>query len=56
MSLDEHADLLTYCFLPAKKVGGAQAQLFAKNVSAGVGKYPAPKANGKSTKYDLLKN
>ena len=56
VSLDEHADRLTYCFLPAKKVGGAQAQLFVKKVSAGVGKYPAPKANGKSTKYDLLKN
>ena len=56
VSLDELADLLTYCFLPAKKIGGAQAQLFAKNVSAGVGKYPAPKAKGKSTKNDFLKN
>ena len=54
--LDELADVLTYCFMLAHRVWGVPAQLFIKKFSAGLGKYPASKTKGKSTKNDFLKN
>lgn len=52
--LDELADVLTYCFMLANKLGVSPAELILKKLSTSVKKYPVSKAKGKSTKYDRL--
>lgn len=51
---DELADVLTYCFLLADKLGLAPEELILKKLVKTVTKYPADKAFGRSDKYDQL--
>lgn len=51
---DELADVLTYCFLLADKLGEDPETLIAKKLEKTRTKYPVCKAHGKSVKYDRL--
>lgn len=50
----ELADVLTYCFLLADKLGLAPEDLVLTKLRETAGKYPVEKARGRSTKYDQL--
>jgi dCTP diphosphatase len=51
---EELADVLTYCFLLADKLGLDPEQIILKKLEATKAKYPVDKARGKSTKYNQL--
>ncbi len=50
----ELADVLTYCYLLADKLGESPEQLILTKLEQTRAKYPTDKARGKSTKYDRL--
>lgn len=52
--IDELADVLTYCFLLADKLGVNPADIVLEKLSHSAEKYPVEKAKGRSTKYDRL--
>lgn len=51
---DELADVLTYCFLLADRIGSDPEQLILAKLDRTRQKYPVDKARGRSTKYDEL--
>ncbi len=51
---DELADVLTYCFLLADKLGLDPAQIVLDKLDVTRSKYPVDKSRGRSTKYDQL--
>jgi NTP pyrophosphatase (non-canonical NTP hydrolase) len=51
---EELADVLTYCFLLADKLGLDPEQIILEKLEATKAKYPVEKSRGKSTKYDQL--
>ena len=52
--IDELADVLTYCFLLAKKLGVSPEEIILSKLVKTEEKYPVSKSKGKSTKYDRL--
>lgn len=50
----ELADVLTYCFLLADKIGKTPESLILEKLAHTASKYPAEKSRGKSVKYDKL--
>lgn len=50
----ELADVLTYCFLLATKIGAEPVELILEKLEETRLKYPVDKAKGRSTKYDQL--
>lgn len=50
----ELADVLTYCFFLADRLGEDPGELILKKLEITRAKYPVDKAYGKSTKYDRL--
>lgn len=53
-SLDELADVLTYCYLLADKFHVSPEALILEKLHKTSLKYPVEKARGNSTKYDQL--
>lgn len=51
---DELADVLTYCFLLAEKLGVNPEELIMQKLAKTANKYPVEKARGRSEKYDQL--
>lgn len=51
---DELADVLTYCFLLAEKLGANPEDLIIQKLAKTANKYPVEKARGRSDKYDQL--
>jgi dCTP diphosphatase len=51
---EELADVLTYCFLLADKLGAEPEQLILEKLAVTKAKYPVDKAKGRSEKYDQL--
>lgn len=51
---DELADVLTYCFLLADKLGVDPEQIVLDKLKVTAEKYPVEKARGRSEKYDQL--
>ena len=51
---EELADVLTYCYMLADKLGVEPDELILSKLEQTKAKYPADKARGKSTKYDQL--
>lgn len=51
---DELADVLTYCFLLADRLGTDPEQLINEKLERTRTKYPIEKSRGRSTKYDQL--
>lgn len=51
---DELADVLTYSFLLADKLGDDPDELVLRKLEKTRAKYPVEKARGRSTKYDAL--
>ncbi|GAA4187388.1 nucleotide pyrophosphohydrolase [Gryllotalpicola kribbensis] len=51
---EELADVLTYCYLLADRLGVAPDQLVLDKLAKTRVKYPVEKARGRSTKYDQL--
>lgn len=51
---DELADVLTYCFLLAKKLGVDPQEIVLEKLRKTASKYPIDKAKGRSAKYDRL--
>lgn len=49
---EELADVLTYCFLLAEKLGCKPEELILEKLVVTEEKYPVEKAKGTSTKYD----
>jgi len=52
--VDELADVLTYCFLLADKIGVDPEEIVLKKLEETAAKYPVEKARGSSAKYDRL--
>ena len=52
----ELADVLTYCFLLADKLGLDPEQIVLAKLDETRAKYPVEKARGRSTKYDQLED
>ena len=52
--LDELADVLTYCYLLADKLGEDPEALIRRKLKKTIEKYPVEKARGRSTKHDKL--
>ena len=52
--IEELADVLTYCYLLADRLGVDADQAVARKLQLTRHKYPAERARGKSTKYDQL--
>jgi dCTP diphosphatase len=50
----ELADVLTYCFLLADKLGSTPEELILHKLETTAEKYPANKVKGRSVKYDKL--
>lgn len=50
----ELADVLTYCYLLADRLGADADELVLAKLAATRAKYPVEKARGRSTKYDEL--
>jgi dCTP diphosphatase len=48
---DEIADVLTYCFLLADKIGESPSELILEKLEKTKSKYPVEKSHGRSTKY-----
>lgn len=53
-TVEELADILTYCYLMADQLGVDADEVVANKLAVTRTKYPANKAWGKSTKYDQL--
>lgn len=53
-AIGELADVLTYCYLFADRLGVDADEVVANKLTSTRSKYPADKARGKSTKYDRL--
>lgn len=51
---DELADVLTYCYLLADRVGVTPSELVLHKLEITRSKYPVDKARGSSAKYDQL--
>lgn len=51
---EELADVMTYCFLLADKLGLDVQQIILEKLEQTKAKYPVEKSFGKSTKYDQL--
>ncbi|MCX8529494.1 MAG: nucleotide pyrophosphohydrolase [Rhodoluna sp.] len=51
---DELADVLTYCFLLAEKLGVNPEEIILQKLAKTADKYPVDKAKGRSDKYDQL--
>jgi NTP pyrophosphatase (non-canonical NTP hydrolase) len=51
---DELADVLTYCYLLADRLGVSPEQIILDKLAKTDRKYPVDKAKGRSTKYDQL--
>jgi NTP pyrophosphatase (non-canonical NTP hydrolase) len=51
---DELADVLTYCFLLAEKLGVNPEEIILQKLAKTAEKYPVDKAKGRSDKYDQL--
>jgi len=51
---DELADVLTYCFLLADRIGADPDQIVLDKLQRTRAKYPAEKSRGRSDKYDRL--
>ncbi|HWH26229.1 MAG TPA: nucleotide pyrophosphohydrolase [Pseudolysinimonas sp.] len=51
---EELADILTYCFLLADKIGADPDQIVLDKLALTREKYPVDKARGRSDKYDAL--
>lgn len=51
---EELADVLTYCFLLADRIGAEPGQLILDKLALTRAKYPTEKARGRSDKYDRL--
>jgi len=52
--VEELADVLTYCFLLADKLGVDPLGIVSEKLAVTVKKYPVDKAKGSSAKYDEL--
>jgi dCTP diphosphatase len=50
----ELADVLTYCFLLAERIGVEPDQIVLAKLAVTREKYPVEKARGRSAKYDAL--
>ena len=53
-AIGELADVLTYCYLLADRLGVDADEVVANKLTSTRSKYPADKDRGKSTKYDRL--
>jgi NTP pyrophosphatase (non-canonical NTP hydrolase) len=53
---DELADVLTYCYLLAAKLGLEPNQIVLDKLAKTRQKYPVEQARGRSTKYDKLQD
>ena len=51
---DELADVLTYCFLLADKLGVEPEEIMLSKLEETKAKYPVDTSRGRSTKYDQL--
>ena len=51
---DELADVLTYCFLLADRIGADPDQIVLDKLERTRAKYPVEKSRGRSDKYDRL--
>jgi NTP pyrophosphatase (non-canonical NTP hydrolase) len=51
---EELADVLTYCFLLAQRIGAEPDQIVLEKLAVTREKYPVEKARGRSSKYDTL--
>ena len=51
---EELADVLTYCFLLANKLGESPEELILEKLKVTSAKYPVEKSKGSSAKYDQL--
>lgn len=51
---DELADVLTYCYLLADRLGVSPERIILDKLAKTDRKYPVDKAKGRSTKYDQL--
>jgi dCTP diphosphatase len=51
---EELADVLTYCYLLADKIGKSPDDLILQKLTKTIEKYPLEKARGTSVKYDRL--
>jgi NTP pyrophosphatase (non-canonical NTP hydrolase) len=51
---EELADVLTYCFLLAEKLGVNPEEIILQKLAKTAEKYPVDKAKGRSDKYDQL--
>ena len=51
---DELADVLTYCYLLAERLGVEPEQIVLRKLEITRSKYPADRARGRSDKYDKL--
>lgn len=51
---DELADVLTYCFMLADRMGLTPDQIIRDKLAVSREEYPVEKAQGTSTKYDRL--
>ena len=51
---EELADVLTYCYLLADKLGLDPEEIMRAKLESTKAKYPADKARGRSVKYDQL--
>ena len=52
--IEELADVLTYCYLLADRLGVSPDQVVLDKLEITRSKYPADKARGRSDKYDQL--
>ena len=50
----ELADVLTYCYLLADRLGASPAELVAAKLEVTRAKYPVEQSRGRSEKYDRL--
>ncbi|VXA97871.1 nucleotide pyrophosphohydrolase [Curtobacterium sp. 8I-2] len=50
----ELADVLTYCFLLADRLGASPETLIREKLAITKAKYPVERSRGRSTKYDQL--
>ena len=50
----ELADVLTYCYLLAARIGAAPSDLVAEKLEVTRTKYPVERSRGRSVKYDRL--
>ncbi len=52
--IEELADVLTYCYLLAQKIGVSPEAIILSKLEKTAEKYPIAKSKGNSTKYDRL--